>query len=58
MMDDIPDVGFLIDPLVRYNVYKNPEIFENWSGPQFDSIVGAINDAIEPNRRSMIRGIF
>lgn len=55
MMDDIPDVGFLIDPLVRYNVYKNPEIFENWSGPQFDSIVGAINDAIEPNRRSMIR---
>lgn len=58
MMDEIPDVGFLIDPLVRFNVYKSPEIFENWSGQQFDSILGAINDAMEPDRRSIIRCKF
>lgn len=50
-LDDIPDVGFLIDPLVRHNVYRNPELLESWSGKAFESIVNAIQSFIEPNAR-------
>lgn len=50
-LDDIPDVGFLIDPLVRHNVYRNPELLESWSGKAFEPIVYAIQSFIEPNAR-------
>lgn len=52
MMEDIPDVGFLIDPLVRHNIYKTPEIFEEWSGWAFEPIINAIRVIIEPNASS------
>ena len=50
-LEDIPDVGFLIDPFVRHNLYKYPEILENWSGEKFEPIINAIIDVVEPNAR-------
>lgn len=42
-MDDLGGVGFIIGPKVRFNCYKNPEMFTNWSGNDiFNSIMEAI----------------
>jgi len=39
---EIGGIGFIIGPMVRYNCYKHPDIFHNWSGEIFDSFLQAI----------------
>lgn len=43
-MDDLGGVGFIIGPKVRFNCYKEPAMFNEWSGSTFDSIIEAIKD--------------
>lgn len=39
---DIGGVGFMIGPMVRYNCYKTPDIFEHWNGNIFESFMQAV----------------
>lgn len=43
---DLGGVGFIIGPKVRFNCYKDPQIFDNWSGDVFNSIMEAVNDSL------------
>jgi len=46
-MEELGGVGFIIGPKVRFNCYKNPEMFKSWSGHEmFNSILSAIKEAI------------
>ena len=42
-MDDLNEVGFIINPLVRYNCYQHKEILQSWSGPYFEYLMHNIN---------------
>jgi hypothetical protein len=41
-MAEMGGVGFIVGPMVRFNCYKQPDIFQNWSGEIFDSFLQAI----------------
>ena len=43
---ELGGVGFIIGPKVRFNCYKEPQIFDNWSGDLFNSIIEAVNDCL------------
>ena len=46
-MSAIGGVGFTIGPMVRFNCYRSPEIFQNWTGNTFDSILAAIKSHLK-----------
>jgi len=39
LIDNLGEIGFIIGPLVRHNVYKSSDLLKNWSGDQFDNIL-------------------
>ena len=39
---EIGEVGFIINPLVRHNVYKTPRLLNEWSGNEFEGILKSI----------------
>ena len=41
-ISEMDGVSFVNKPMVRYKGYKQPEIFQNWSGEIFDSLLQAI----------------
>ena len=41
-ISEMDGVSFVNEPMVRYKGYKHPEIFLNWSGEIFDSLLQAI----------------
>ena len=55
-MEELGGVGFTIGPKVRFNCYKNPEMFKNWSSEMFDSILSAIKEAIGEQSAQKVTG--
>jgi len=45
---EIGGVGFIITPVVRHNVYKTPEIFNEWTGSDFEAILKSIKSRLRP----------
>jgi hypothetical protein len=43
---EIGGVGFIITPVVRHNVYKTPEIFNEWTGTDFEAILKSIKSRL------------
>lgn len=43
-MEELGGVGFTIGSKVRFNCYKHPEMFQNWSNETFDGIMAAIRE--------------
>ncbi len=46
LIDNLGEIGFIIGPLVRHNVYKSSDLLKNWSGDQFDNILKSIERSI------------
>jgi hypothetical protein len=46
-MQDIDEVGFIISPYVRNNIYKTPEIFRNWDCDAFKQIMNGITQILQ-----------
>ncbi|CAF1106367.1 unnamed protein product [Brachionus calyciflorus] len=46
-ISDLGGVGFIIGPKVRFNCYKDPQMFENCSGEIFESIIKEIKKNLE-----------
>ncbi len=45
---EIGSVGFIITPIVRHNLYKIPDIFNKWTGSEFDIILKSIQSRLRP----------
>lgn len=45
-------IGFTIGPMVRFNCYKTPDLFQKWNGPAFEPIISAIE--IHLNRKHAV----
>ena len=45
---EISGVGFIITPIVRHNLYKTPDIFNEWTGSEFDAILKSIKSRLRP----------
>ena len=45
---EIGGIGFIITPLVRHNVYKNPQLLNEWSGSEFKDILNSIKSHLKP----------
>lgn len=55
-MFDLGGVGFIIGPKVRFNCYKQPEMFNQWSGSIFDTIVEAIKENLSDSSQLAVSG--
>lgn len=42
LINDLGEIGFIIGPLVRHNVYKSADLLHTWSGDIFDVILKSI----------------
>jgi len=51
-VDEIGEIGFIIAPIVRHNLYKIPQIFRNWKGPEFDTILKCVKRHLRPSTGS------
>ncbi|CAF1033468.1 unnamed protein product [Brachionus calyciflorus] len=49
VITDIGGIGFIIGPKVRFNCYKDPQMFENCSGEIFESIIKDIKKNLNIN---------
>ena len=47
-MEDLGEIAFIITPLVRHPVYKNPSLLNEWSGDVFNPILKAIKSHLMP----------
>ena len=47
-MEDLGEIAFIITPLVRHPVYKNPSLLNEWSGDVFNPILIAIKSHLMP----------
>ena len=51
-VDEIGEIGFIITPIVRHNLYKIPQIFTNWKGTEFDTILKCVKKRLRPSTGS------
>jgi hypothetical protein len=51
-IDEIGEIGFIIVPIVRHNLYKIPHIFNDWKGTEFDAILKSVNRRLRPSTGS------
>jgi len=49
---DIGSIGFIINPIVRHNLYKIPQIFKDWKGTEFDTILKCVKGHLRPSTGS------
>jgi hypothetical protein len=42
LIDNLGEIGFIVGPMVRHNVYKSPELLSTWSGDAFNAILISI----------------
>jgi len=48
----IGSVGFIIAPIVRHNLYTIPQIFNEWDGTEFDTILKNAKRLLRPSTGS------
>jgi len=48
----IGGIGFIIAPIVRHNLYKIPQIFKDWKGTEFDTILKCVKGHLRPSTGS------
>ncbi len=53
---EIGSVGFIIAPIVRHNLYKIPQIFNEWKGDEFDAILRSVEKRLCPSSGSAAIG--
>jgi len=51
-VDETGEIGFIIAPIVRHNLYKIPHIFKNWEGTEFDAILKCVKRHLRPSTGS------
>ncbi len=49
---EIGSVGFIIAPFVRHNLYKIPQIFNEWNGVEFDTILKCVKRRLRTSTSS------
>ncbi len=49
VINEMGGIGFIIAPIVRYNLYKTPKILNEWKGEEFDSILKSIRSRLRPS---------
>jgi len=52
-VDEIGEIGFIIGPIVRHNLYKTPQIFNSWDGAEFETILKCVKSHLRPSTRSV-----
>ena len=45
-MHELESVGFIINPLLRINLFENPEELTNWAGSKSEELIKAINSSL------------
>ncbi len=51
-ISEIGEIGFVIAPIVRHNLYKTPQIFNDWTGTEFDAILKSVKRRLRPSTGS------
>jgi len=49
---NIGDLGFIIAPIARHNLYETPQIINNWKGTEFDTILKCVKRRLRPSTGS------
>jgi hypothetical protein len=47
-VNEIGEIGFIIAPIIRHNLYKIPQIFNEWTGTEFDAILMSVKRRLRP----------
>jgi len=51
-IDECGEIGFIISPIIRHNLYKIPQIFNDWEGTEFDTILKCVKSRLRPSTGS------